>query len=238
MTAYWMDPPAAKKRAEAGDGDLSKIFFGTKGRLIHKWLHYFPIYERYLGAYRNTNFKMMEIGVFKGGSLEMWREYFGADATLFGVDINPDCAKYFDPPNQVRIGSQDDPAFLQSVVDEMGGLDVVLDDGSHVARHQQVSFDVLFPLLKDGGLYIIEDVHTAYWAPIYDGGYRRRGSAIELAKRLVDDMHHWWHGRKFEEVSKGDIAAVHFHDSIVVIEKRAAERPIQTQIGTDPSLAQ
>ncbi len=68
-----------------------------------------------------------------------------------------------DAPNQVRIGSQDDPAFLRSVIDEMGSPDIILDDGSHVSDHQKISFETLWPLLKVGGLYVIEDLHTAYF---------------------------------------------------------------------------
>ena len=81
---------------------------------------------------------------------------------IFGIDVDPKCAA-FDGTAVVRIGSQDDPKFLRDVAAEMKGIDVVLDDGSHVGRHQRASFDVLFPLLSDGGIYIIEDVCTSYW---------------------------------------------------------------------------
>ncbi|MGH6912055.1 MAG: class I SAM-dependent methyltransferase, partial [Phenylobacterium sp.] len=171
---------------------------------------------------------MLEIGVSQGGSLGMWRSYFGPEATIFGVDVDPACAERFDPPNQVRIGSQDDPAFLRSVVSEMGGLDIVLDDGSHVAPHQETSFRTLFPLLATGGLYIIEDTHTAYW-PTYDGGYRRRGTAIELAKVLIDDMHAFYHGRPEVLASRSEVGAVLIFDSIIVIEKVDRPRPGHTR---------
>jgi hypothetical protein len=84
---------------------------------------------------------MLEIGVFKGGSLELWREYFGPAATIFGVDVNPKCADYVTAPNQVRIGSQDDALFLEKVVLEIGTLDIVLDDDSHIGHHQRRSFE-------------------------------------------------------------------------------------------------
>ncbi|HYI39434.1 MAG TPA: class I SAM-dependent methyltransferase [Allosphingosinicella sp.] len=177
---------------------------------------------------------MLEIGVSKGGSLAMWRSYFGPRATIYGIDVNPDCAGYVDGPNQVRIGSQDDPDFLRRVVKEMGGIDVVLDDGSHVARHQQTSFETLFPLLNERGLYAIEDLHTAYW-PNYGGGYGRQGSAIELLKRSVDDIHHWYHPHP-PAAGGADVAAVHFHDSIAVVEKGGARRPIHAQMGRKEDL--
>ena len=106
---------------------------------------------------------MLEIGVFMGGSLALWRKFLGPDAVIFGIDINPSCIAFDGQFACVRIGSQDDPQFLRSIVAEMGGIDVVLDDGSHIASHQRASFDLLFPLLSDGGHYIVEDMHTAYW---------------------------------------------------------------------------
>ncbi|HYG46847.1 MAG TPA: class I SAM-dependent methyltransferase [Allosphingosinicella sp.] len=231
---YWVPNADARVLKDDYRTDLARIFFENEGRVIHKWLHYFEIYERYLSRYRGSDFKMLEIGVSKGGSLAMWRTYFGPNATIFGIDVNPDCAGRAEAPNQVRIGSQDDPDFLRRVVAEMGGVDFVLDDGSHVARHQQASFETLFPLLADGGLYAIEDLHTAYW-PDYGGGYGRRGSAIELLKQSVDDIHHWYH-RRPPAFGGADVGAVHFHDSIAVVEKRKALRPIHTQMGCEEDL--
>lgn len=223
---FAVDPAEAKSGLANATTDLERLFYGNTGRLVHKWRHYLPIYERHLGGYRGKPFRMLEIGVFQGGSLELWRRYFGPEATLYGVDINPDCAGFVDAPNQVRIGSQADPDFLRSVIGEMGGLDIVLDDGSHVASHQRASFDALFPLLAEGGLYMIEDTHTAYW-PTWEGGHRRPGTAIEFAKELIDEMHGWYHGKQ----ARQDIGAISFHDSIIVIEKARQERPGHIQVG-------
>lgn len=211
--------------------DLGKLFLAHEGRVIHKWLHFLDIYERHFAKYRDTPVHMLEIGVFKGGSLELWRKYFGDDAVLFGVDINPDCAARVTAPNQVRIGSQDDPAFLRGVAAEMGEIDIVLDDGSHVSGHQQVSFETLFPLVKDGGLYVIEDTHTAYWPDAYDGGYRREGTAIELMKQMIDDMHGWYHDKPTQTPAKDQIAAIHVYDSMIVLEKARVVRPSYVQVG-------
>lgn len=212
-------------------GELGRIFAANTGRIVHKWLHYLPIYERHLATRRGTEFRMLEIGVYKGGSLQMWREYFGARAIICGVDIDPDCAAYADAPNRVMIGSQDDAAFLDVVVGSMGGVDVVLDDGSHIGRHQIASFNALWPRLPAGGLYIIEDTHTAYWPGHCEGGYRRPGTAVEFVKTLIDDMHHWYHGRG----GRDDVGAVHVYDSIVVIEKRTPTRPMHVKTGVDPA---
>jgi len=84
-----------------------------------------------------------------------------------------------------RIGSQADPEFLASVVAEM---DIVIDDGSHVASHQLASFKALFPALSFGGVYICEDLHTAYWQD-WDGGYKRHGTFVETIKDMIDNLH-------------------------------------------------
>jgi len=222
------------KMSEQANGPLAEIFFSGRGRRVHKWLHYLPIYERYFSALRDKDIKFLEIGVFGGGSLDMWRDYFGPSATLFGVDINPDCAGLATPPTQVRIGSQDDATFLRGVVEEMGGVDVVLDDGSHVGKHQWSSFVTLFPLLREGGVYMIEDTHTSYWRR-FAGGFLRPGTAIEFSKRIVDDMHGWYHRRARLPEACYQIGAVHFHDSIIVIEKQRRSRPMHVIIEQTPN---
>jgi hypothetical protein len=208
-----VDPQAYK-------GRCADIFFGNAGPGIMKWLHYLPIYDRLFERYAGRPVRLLEIGVLAGGSLHMWRAYFGPLATIFGIDINPDCAGYGGLAGQVRIGSQADPAFLRSVVAEMGGVDVVLDDGSHVASHQRASFDVLFPLLSDGGLYVIEDLHTSYW-PDYEGGLKRAGTGIEFLKDKIDLMHeHYVRPGANTPEQLAPIASIQFFDSIAAIEKR------------------
>lgn len=210
-------------------GPIESAFYRHDGRVVHKWHHYLPLYDRYFAPYRDREppLRFLEIGVANGGSLELWRGFFGPSAVIFGIDVNPECAAYDgEHGNRVRIGSQADPAFLRAVVKEMGGVDVVLDDGSHVAEHVRASFDTLFPLLADDGLYVVEDTHTAYWAN-FGGNYRSSRSAIGMAKALIDDIHHWYHphGRRID-AARDWVAGIHVHDSIYFVEKRyAGARP-------------
>lgn len=215
-----LDQAAARRSAVSGR--FEDLFFAHKGRGADKWDHYLPFYDRAFGPYRSRRVRMLEIGVMLGGSLELWRKFFGPDATIFGIDIDPECANRVDPPNQVRIGSQGDAKFLRDVVAEMGGLDIVLDDGSHVANHQFTSFETLWPLLSTGGLYVIEDLHTAYW-PEWEGGIRRPRTAIEVVKQLIDDMHARYHPEPEELVSHSQLGSIFISDSIVAIEK--VDRP-------------
>ncbi|RUW30156.1 class I SAM-dependent methyltransferase [Mesorhizobium sp. M1A.F.Ca.IN.020.06.1.1] len=196
-----------------------------------KWLHYLDIYDRYLSAYRDLPVRFLEIGVADGGSFNVWRPYFGDRAVLYGIDISDSS---IDKVNALgigchgRVGSQADPEFLASVVSEMGGLDIVVDDGSHIAEHQLASFRTLFPLLSDGGLYICEDLHTSYWDD-WQGGLRRPGTFIEVVKDIIDCLHKWYYPIDNAMVDMDlhtKVPAVHVHDSMVVIEKAKVDPPV------------
>lgn len=203
---------------------LERMFAYTQGRPVAKWTHYLRFYEQIFAVHRGQPVRMLEIGVDRGGSLDLWREYFGERAVIFGVDVDPVCAQRVDPPNQVRIGSQADPAFLLGVVQEMGGVDIVLDDGSHVASHQRTSFRTLWPRLAYGGVYVIEDLHTSYW-PEWEGGYRTPGAGIELVKDLIDDMHGWYHEEGAVYAPREEIGQIAIADSIAAIHKVRRGRP-------------
>ncbi|WP_457767528.1 class I SAM-dependent methyltransferase [Cyanobium sp. ULC082] len=215
------------------ESELLEYFANNTGVVVHKWHHYIPLYDRYFSPYRNKQIRFLEIGVSNGGSLQMWRNYFGADAIIFGIDIDPKCEKLNGLSGQVRIGSQTDPSFLASIVSEMGGLDIVLDDGSHHMEHITTSLKYLFPRLEYGGIYMIEDLHSAYWNR-YGGGFRSRKNFFGFAMDLIDDMHYWYHTKKLKQaaVSK-DCSGIHIHDSIVVLEKNKLFKPVHSRVGED-----
>jgi 23S rRNA U2552 (ribose-2'-O)-methylase RlmE/FtsJ len=214
------------------EGELLDFFVsGRRSFLVHKWHHYIPIYDRYFHIFRGRKVRFLEIGVSQGGSLEMWRHYFGPDAIIFGVDIDPACANYNDRFAQVRIGSQTNVNFLLSVVEEMGGVDVVLDDGSHHMSDILASLETLFPRLNRGGIYLIEDLHTAYWRKS-GGGYASSKNFFNVVRDVVDDMHRWYHDRKIKRLGISEhCTGIHIHDSIVVFEKGAGHRPVHSRVG-------
>jgi hypothetical protein len=218
---YEVDPETA---SHLSSSDIGRIYFSHEGKPIHKWVHYLDAYDRHFAPFRGKPTRFLEIGVWKGGSLELWRKYLGPEARILGIDVNPACAA-----ENVRIGSQDDPGFLKQVVEELGGIDIVLDDGSHVGKHQRASFQTLWPLLEDGGLYAIEDLHTSYWPGEFEGGYRRRGTGVELVKELMDDLHGWWHDRRAP--LRDTISAIHVYDSIAILEKKRRGHPVTTKVG-------
>ena len=199
---------------ELKDSDLYKIFMQHKGRLIHKHVLYFHAYEKHFARFRNKPITFLEIGVSAGGSVQMWKKYFGAQAKIVGIDINPD-TKFQEEQIAIRIGSQDDPVFLKSVIDEFGPFDIILDDGSHVQKHITTSFECLYPFVKEDGVYFVEDLHTSYW-PEFGGGLKSENQFIEYSKKLLDPLNGCDLGiKKFDSL----IRSVSFYPSIVVFEK-------------------
>jgi len=216
---------------EKNSTPMHRAFYENKGAVVNKWRHYPSIYDRHLSSFRNKKTRILEIGVSGGGSLQLWREYFGQDATIFGIDINPACAAFDGAAGKVRIGSQADPSFLRSVAGEMGGIDIVIDDGSHVASHQRASFETLFPMVSDNGVYICEDTHTAYWRGEFEGGYRRPSNFIEYSKRIIDDIHADFHHKPIQlEGANRSIFGIHFYNSVIVVEKLAQSPPMQIAV--------
>jgi SAM-dependent methyltransferase len=155
----------------------------------HKWTQYFEAYEELFASRRADSLRILEIGVFKGSSLRLWRQYFHHPQTMVvGIDIDPNCAQYEAAAEgiHVRIGSQADPEFLKHIVSEFGPFDLIIDDGSHHSTHMIVSFNSLYrDGLKDGGIYFAEDLHANYWLPWRDS----RRSFLDLCKELLELMH-------------------------------------------------
>jgi hypothetical protein len=214
---------------------LADIFQQHTGRLVHKWSHYFPIYERHLSRYRQTPVRLLEIGVSHGGSLQIWKRYFGECAALVGVDIDPRCREYVEDGIEIEIGDQSDPQFWSRVVDIYGDFDIIIDDGSHIADHQRASFLSLWPHLRDDGTYIVEDCHTAYW-PAYGGGVRNGTSFIEFSKEKVDELNALWSRDPAVLVPTPltfELGGIHFYDSMVALEKkRRTGEPHAITMGT------
>ena len=181
---------AADKAKATSDepGDLERFFRHGVHRLIHKPPNYFPIYERHLERFRNRPVTMLEIGVFHGGSLQMWKSYLGPEAQIWGVDIDERCKALEEDQIAIRIGDQSDRSFLRKLVSEMPEIDIVLDDGGHMMQQQIRSFEEIYPHVAKTGVYLCEDVGTSYWRS-YGGGFRRRGTFIEYSKDLVDRLH-------------------------------------------------
>lgn len=209
--------------------DLRAFFDARReGPGIWKWNHYFPIYERHFAKFRNQPLTLLEIGIYSGGSLDMWREYFGPQAQIIGVDIAPECKVYERDGVQVFIGDQSDPVFWRQFKADAPKLDIIIDDGSHKPRHQLTTLEELLPHLNPGGVYLCEDIH----------GYpEKRGDSPFAAH--VYQMAHGLNTHTGFEKNPGDddrrlvkatttfqseIAGIHLYPYCIVLEKN--EEPV------------
>ncbi len=218
---------------------LRGIFEQWNGRVIHRWPHYFDVYERHIGALRGKPVTLLEIGLGEGGSLGMWREYLGDQARIVGVDVAPACEAYRKDGFEIHIGDQGDPVFLRQVLDSMPPPDIVIDDGGHTANQQIVSFETLYPKIATSGIYVVEDTHSSYWDAFKD---RDDGKTwMEYAKGLCDDLNAWHFDiSSFQRHSlapvqrSGEVEVpwitrntrcLAFYDSMVVIERAHVQEP-------------
>jgi cephalosporin hydroxylase len=183
-------------------------------------MHYCDIYERHLSRFRGKNLVMLEIGVYGGGSLDMWRAYLGTEAKIIGIDIKPECKQYESDGVEIFIGSQDDSTLIDKILKKYPNISIVLDDGSHKMQHMNASFELLYDHLDPNGVYLVEDTHTCYW-PEYQGGLKQENSFIENVKNKIDELNAV-HTRGAVAVSKftKSTDSICIYDSIVVFEKR------------------
>lgn len=162
---------------------VGKKYATDKSSEIHNYL---IKYEKYLPFNRYSNISILEIGVYNGSSLKLWKEYF-SQSKILGIDIEPNCLQYKEDRINIEIGSQYDGEFLKKIGEKYDSFDLIIDDGSHLCPHIIFSFENLFHKLNSGGVYVVEDVITSY-LPHCGGGYRERNSTVEYFKDLCDHV--------------------------------------------------
>jgi hypothetical protein len=214
--------------------DLEKYFTENTGRLIDKWKHYFEIYDRHFSRFRGTDVYVVEFGVSQGGSLQMWKQYFGPNAKIYGIDINPHCKKLEEKQIEIFIGDQKDGRFLKSLKEKIPRIDILIDDGGHTMKQQINTYEELFPFIDKNGVYLCEDLHTSYW-PKFGGGYKKHSTFIEHSKNFIDYINAWHSAQRSKlnvtEFTKS-VHSLHYYGSVLVIEKRPIERPYYLKTGT------
>lgn len=194
------------------------VVFGTDKEGAH---FYAGHYQHHFQHMRRRDINLLEIGIggyqnpkAGGQSLRMWKAYF-TKGKIFGIDIHK---KRYHDEKRIKTfkGSQTDDDFLKSVAEEIGGIDIVIDDGSHRNTHVIKTFKTLFPLLKHDGIYVIEDLQTSYWeemkGTVWDGSKDLDApfTSMNFLKRLVD-------GLNYEEFSHDDYAPTYFDRNIISV---------------------
>jgi hypothetical protein len=196
-----------------------KAFFDSRkeGRGIWKWSHYFDIYHRHFSKFVGRKVNVLEIGVYSGGSLEMWKEYFGPHCHIYGVDIEESCKCYEDDSTEIFIGDQADRDFWKAFKERVPAIDILIDDGGHQTEQQIVTLEEMLPHLRPGGVYVCEDVHGQHNG---FSGYMQ-GLVSNLNVFTASGPERIVHATEFQS----SIRSVHFYPFVTVIEK--ADRPVK-----------
>lgn len=201
--------------------------FKVTGTDKHSTHHYCEYYERHLPP-REATFRLLELGVEEGRSLLAWERLF-PNAAIVGVDndarytahkLNERWRDVYWPLDRahVVIGDQADPKLKH-----YAPFDIVIDDASHEASRTRASFELLWPQVLPGGLYVIEDLETSYYPSgthgrPYDGGAPRKpGTAVAMVKDLIDDLNHPYHKQGLSFAHR--VKEIHLYRNIVFIKK-------------------
>jgi hypothetical protein len=212
-----MDDMGTTKQNEPEPGDLARLAifqsYGKSKYLSLKHSTYFQVYEELLSPYRGKPITFVEIGVLNGGSLFMWRDFFGPLARIIGVDFNPGARRWESDGFEIHIGDQSDEAFWERFYASVGSVDIVLDDGGHTNEQQIVTTIQCVPHIRDGGLLLVEDVHASYMKEM---GNPSRYSFISYAKRLVDGINARFPGVRVRgDALNAAVYSITFYESIV-----------------------
>ena len=181
---------------------------------------FIQLYEKYFTPLRDSKINILEIGVDNGDSLRIWREFF-SKANICGIDIDEKNFEIDD--TDILQGDQSDLNFLKNLVNKYKKFDIIIDDGSHQAKHIIASFNYLFTYLNNNGLYVIEDLQTSY-IPRFGGSrinLKKRKSSMNFVKSLTDSINYEKNNRPFFKKNKFDglIKSINFHQNIVFINK-------------------
>jgi len=165
--------------------DTLTEIYGSVPYLSIKYDSYFPVYETLLKKYVDRDVTIVEVGIFNGGSLFMWRKFLGPKARIIGIDLNPDARDWEKHGFEIFIGDQSSDKFWSELFQKIGKVDVVIDDGGHTNKQQIITSHHAIQNINDDGLLIVEDVHTSYFREF---GNPSRYSFINFAYRLVDGV--------------------------------------------------
>ena len=194
--------------------NLKKKFNISKYKSL-KWEKYFEVYENIFNKFRNKKIIFVEIGIFQGGSLEIWRKYFGKKARIIGIDLNPNCKKFKKKGIEIFIGDQSSPVFWKKFFRRVGKVDIVLDDGGHTNKQQISTVLNTIKQIKNGGRLIVKDTHTSYDKKF---GNPSKYSFINFAKQVIDDVNQTYPFKKIKKFKYSInkyVYGISFYESIV-----------------------
>jgi len=187
---------------------------------------YFHVYEELFSKYVGKEITFVEVGVLHGGSLYMWKEYFGKNTRIIGVDLNPSAKDLEKDGFEIFIGSQSDENFWRKFYAEVGKIDILLDDGGHENNQQIVTLSEAIPNINDEGLVVVEDTHTSYFKKF---GNPSKYSFINYSKYMIDVVNSRFPSKEIKKNNdfRNRIYSISFYESIVAI-KVNSKKSIET----------
>ena len=205
---------------------FNELFKEHTGESILKWSNYGDIYDKHFAPFRDQPINILEIGVLRGGSMRMWEKYF-PNANIFGIDIDKDCLQYQSDRTKIFIGDQSDVSFLRNVKAKIPRVDILIDDGSHRAKDQKITFEEMYYHVRKPGIYLIEDIELNYW-PSKDKD--KPDNFMTYMKNKIDEMNvRRTMSRKISESYpfkdtevrfNNSTNSISFYENVVVLEKQ------------------
>jgi len=188
---------------------------------------YFQAYEEIFNKYVGKKITFVEVGVLHGGSLFMWREYFGKEARIIGIDLHPKAKELEKYGFEIYIGSQSDESFWKDFFAKVGKIDILLDDGGHGNDQQIITLVESIHNTNDDGIIVIEDVHASYMKRF---GNPSKHSFVNYSKYLINVVNSRFPDTKVKKNDfKNKIYSVSFYESIVAI-KINSKKSIETTV--------
>ena len=188
---------------------------------------YFQAYEEIFNKYVGKKITFVEVGVLHGGSLFMWREYFGKEARIVGIDLHPKAKELEKYGFEIYIGSQSDESFWKDFFAKVGKIDILLDDGGHGNDQQIITLVESIHNTNDDGIIVIEDVHASYMKRF---GNPSKHSFVNYSKYLINVVNSRFPDTKIKKNDfKNKIYSVSFYESIVAI-KINSKKSIETTV--------
>lgn len=204
--------------------------FKSSPKFSIKWNNYFDIYNKIFQRFVNKKITFVEIGVGNGGSLYMWKNFFGRQAKIIGIELNPNAKKLEKLGFNIFIGDQSDPTFWKKFYKKYGKIDILLDDGGHKNIQQITTFMESYKFINPNGLIVIEDTHTSF---MKKKGFKNPSeySFINFSKLIVESLHRRnpMLNKKTNQLSD-KIESVFYYDSIVSINFGSQKKLSKTKL--------
>ena len=205
---------------------FQQLFDEHTGESILKWSNYGPIYDRHFADYRDRSINILEIGVLKGGSMRLWEKYF-PHANIFGIDIDEECQQYESDRTKIFIGDQGDVSFLRNIKATIPRIDIIIDDGSHRAKDQKITFEEMYYHLSTPGVYLIEDIELNYWKnkdlnspDNFMTHMKNKIDELNIRKTMPAKVSQSYPFKDTEVRFTNSTNNISFYDNVVVLEKK------------------